>query len=183
VLLSALAIALVVLLWRGVPWGSSTSTASAPPPTSNPHNGPQPRAGAPGKPTSPPMPVAVNLDKLEPVPDEPGVGRNLFRFGMRPPPPPPPPPKIVETAPIVTVPPPPPGPPPIDLQLKGITQEPNAGRIAWLKDPKAPAESKLMSGGEGQIVDGKYRILKIGTESVILSYVDGTQQRTILLSR
>ena len=129
------------------------------------------------------MPVPVNLDKLEPVPDEPGAGRNLFRFGVPPPPPAPPPPPPGPPPPPPGPPPPPPGPPPIDLQLKGITrQAPDSPSVAWLKDPKAP-DSRILSGSEGQIVDGKYKLVKVGTESVIVSYVDGTQQRTILISR
>lgn len=131
------------------------------------------------------MPVPVNLDKLEPVPDEPGVGRNLFRFGVPPAPPPPPPTAAVVQPPIVQGPPPPPPyPPPIELQLKGITKQgPETPSVAWLKDPKAPADSRMLSGSEGQIVDGKYKLLKVGTESVIVSYVDGSGQKTILISR
>lgn len=44
--------------------------------------------------------------------------------------------------------------------------------------------SDLQSGAtfiatEGQIVDGRYRVLKIGLESVVMAYLDGTGQRTI----
>lgn len=131
------------------------------------------------------MPVPVNLDKLEPVPDEPGVGRNLFRFGVPPaPPPPPPPPKVDQPIIAPGPPPPPPYPPPIDLQLKGITkQSADTPSVAYFKDPKAPADSRTLSGSEGQIMDGKYKLLKVGTESVIVSYVDGSGQKTILISR
>jgi hypothetical protein len=67
------------------------------------------------------------------------------------------------------------------LQLKGITQATaQTPAIAWLKDPKAP-DSRIISGSEGQIVDGKYKLLKVGKESVIVSYVDGTGQRTIMI--
>jgi hypothetical protein len=128
------------------------------------------------------MPVPVNLDKLEPVPDEPSAARNLFRFGVPPPPPPLPMPKV-EQKPIVVEPPKPVYPPPIDLQLKGITQATaETPAIAWLKDPKAP-DSRILPGSEGQIVDGKYKVLKVGKESVIVCYVDGSGQKTILLSR
>jgi hypothetical protein len=130
------------------------------------------------------MPVPVNLDKLEPVPDEPGGGRNLFRFGVPPPPPAPPPPPPVDPKPYVPPVPQPQGPPPIELQLKGITKQgPDTPSVAYFKDPKAPADSRMLSGSEGQILDGKYKLLKVGTESVIVSYVDGTQQKTILISR
>jgi len=81
-------------------------------------------------------------------------------------------------------PPAPTGPPPIELQLKGLTYAGgDSPRVAWLKDPKAPPEAKLLSGVEGQIVDGKYKLLKVGDSSVIVSYVDGTGLRTIPLTR
>lgn len=183
-LLTLLGVALVFFVWRG--WGgSSTPPAGAPPVASNPQ-GAQARAGTPGKPAAAPaMPVPVNLDKLEPVPDEPGGGRNLFRFGVPPAPPPPPPTAPVVQAPVITGPPPPPPyPPPIELQLKGITKQgPETPSVAWLKDPKAPADSRMLSGSEGQIMDGKYKVLKVGTESVIVSYVDGSGQKVILISR
>jgi hypothetical protein len=185
VALALLGVVAVFFVWRA--WGgSSTPTAGAPPVASNPQGAPQARAGTQGKPAAGgAMPVPVNLDKLEPVPDEPGVGRNLFRFGVPPAPPPPPPTAAVVQPPIVQGPPPPPPyPPPIELQLKGITkQAPDTPSVAWLKDPKAPADSRMLSGSEGQIVDGKYKLLKVGTESVIVSYVDGSGQKTILISR
>ena len=37
----------------------------------------------------------------------------------------------------------------------------------------------LLRGVEGEVLDGKYKILKVGETSVIVSYVDGTGQRTI----
>ena len=187
-LLALLGVAVIILLWRA-PWRTASSPV-APPPTPGqlPAVVQQARAGAPGKQAAasvPPMPVPVNLDKLEPVPDEPGVGRNLFRFGMRPAPPPPPPPPPPPVTPIIQgPPPPPPGPPPIELQLKGITRATlETPAVAYLKDPKAPADARMLSGSEGQIVDGRYKLLKVGTESVIVSYVDGTGQRTIMISR
>ena len=36
-------------------------------------------------------------------------------------------------------------------------------------------------GGEGDIIQGRYRILKIGVESVEVAYLDGTGRRTIRL--
>ena len=95
VLLTLLGVALVYFVWRGS-GSSSTPPAAAPPAASNQQVA---RAGTPGKPAAgATMPVPVNLDKLEPVPDEPGAGRNLFRFGVppAPPPPPPPPPPVME---------------------------------------------------------------------------------------
>lgn len=183
-LLSLLGVALVVLVWRGPLWGGATSNGGAPPAAPPVPTGLQSRAGSQAKPAQgAAMPVPVNLDKLEPVPDEPTAARNLFRFGAPPPPPPPPPTKAVEQKPIVVEAPKPVYPPPIDLQLKGITQATaQTPAIAWLKDPKAP-DSRILPGSEGQIVDGKYKVVKVGKESVIVSYVDGTGLKTILLPR
>lgn len=188
-LLAVLGVALIVLLWRA-PWRTANPAVAPPPaPGQVPAVVQQARAaggaGTVKAPTVPSMPVPVNLDKLEPVPDEPGSGRNLFRFGMRPAPPPPPPPPPPPVAPIVQgPPPPPPGPPPIELQLKGIyRQSADTPAVAYLKDPKAPADARMLSGSEGQIVDGRYKLVKVGTESVIVSYIDGTGQRTIMISR
>lgn len=183
-LLTLLGVAVVFFVWR-TSGSSSTPPAAAPPAASNQQGAQQARAGAQGKPAAGPMmPVPVNLDKLEPVPDEPGGGRNLFRFGVPPPPPTPPPPAF---KPIEAPPPPKPvdlGPPPIELQLKGIyKQGPDTPSVAYFKDPKAPPDSRMLSGSEGEIVDGKYKLLKVGTESVIVSYVDGTGRKTILISR
>ena len=49
-----------------------------------------------------------------------------------------------------------------------------------LKDPKTDA---TLSGFEGSVLDGKYKILKVGDSSVIACYVDGTGQRTIVQER
>ena len=39
-----------------------------------------------------------------------------------------------------------------------------------------------MHGKEGDIIDGRYRILKIGTESIELVYLDGRGKQTIRLT-
>jgi len=124
----------------------------------------------------PGMPQALKLAEMEQVPDDPQVGRNPFRFGVPPPPPQPvfvPPP--VQT-PIYTPPPPPPGPPPIPLKLTTIIPDPTGRARAYLTDPKT---GFTIEGVEGQIIDGRYRLLKVGSQSVVISYVDGTGQRTL----
>ena len=50
--------------------------------------------------------------------------------------------------------------------------------LAVLKDPKT---NVTFMGNEGMVVDGQYRVVKVGVTSVVLSYVDGTGQRTIPL--
>ena len=39
-----------------------------------------------------------------------------------------------------------------------------------------------MHGKEGDIIDGRYRILKIGTESIEIAYLDGRGRQTIRLT-
>jgi hypothetical protein len=34
---------------------------------------------------------------------------------------------------------------------------------------------------EGQIIDGRYRIVKIGEESIVMEYVNGTGRQTLQL--
>jgi hypothetical protein len=109
------------------------------------------------------------------------VGRNPFTYGARPAPPPPPsrpgPPPGMVSGPVA--PPVPQGPPPIALKLTGITTAQQGDRpMVSLKDPVSNA---LFQAFEGDIVDGRYRVVKVGTQSVVLSYVDGTGTRTISL--
>jgi hypothetical protein len=107
-----------------------------------------------------------------------GTARNPFRFGQ---PPAPPPPKYVMPPPAP--PPPPPGPPPvpdIPLQLVLLETLPGNVRTATVRDT---ASSALFSGLEGQVLDGRYRLVKIGLESVVVSYLDGSGQKTLPLAR
>jgi len=123
------------------------------------------------------IPQALKLKELEDVPEEPQVGRNPFRFGE---PPPPPKPVYVPPPPPVYTPPPAPTPPPIPpipLKLTTVLSDPyQPGRLrAYLVDPKGT----VFEGLEGQIVDGKYKLIRVGSNSVVMSYLDGTGQRTI----
>jgi hypothetical protein len=126
----------------------------------------------------------VHLESLDAERVKPGASeRNLFRFKPKPPPPPPPPPPPVPTGvPVNTGPPPPtlpPPVPPITLKFIGIIESPtHARKIAVLSDGRNPP----FQGEEGAIIEGRYRILKIGVESVELAYVDGRGRQTIRLT-
>ena len=106
--------------------------------------------------------------------------RNLFRFRPKPPPPPPTPPPIVRTTPPPPIVPPGPPPlPPIPLKFIGIVEAPTQSkRIAALTD----TTGQSFTGREGEVVAGRYRILKIGVESIEMSYLDGRGRQTIRLS-
>ena len=59
-------------------------------------------------------------------------------------------------------------------------ERPDVGRVVALKDPDSGAVFQAL---EGQIVDGRYRVVKIGLTSVIVSYIDGSGQRTLSTGR
>jgi hypothetical protein len=118
---------------------------------------------------------ALDLDRARP-----GAGnRNLFRFRSRatapegvaagrglPPPPPPP-----------AGPPPAPGVPPIALKFIGVVEATGKSQTyAVLRDDRG-----VYHGREGDVIEGRYRILRIGAESVELAYVDGRGRQTLRL--
>ena len=55
---------------------------------------------------------------------------------------------------------------------------PDNAKIAILSDGQNPP----FLGKEGAIIEGRYRILKIGVESVELAYADGRGRQTIRLT-
>lgn len=167
-----LGIALVVLalfLWRQLGPDPAAPVAA----TSNSATAARPPVTAVGAAN---LPLPVELGKVGgPVSDEPDSGRNLFRFGQRPAPPAPPPSKQTAPPPVAAPPPQPTGPPPIALRLVGLSVAGNGCAMATLRDTRG----SVFVGCEGAILDGQYKILKVGTQSVIVSYVDGQGQRTI----
>jgi hypothetical protein len=73
----------------------------------------------------------------------------------------------------------PPAPPPIPLKFIGMVEKADGSKLAVL----AAGEGRSpMHGKEGDIIDGRYRILKIGTESVEMVYLDGRGKQTIRLT-
>jgi len=112
--------------------------------------------------------------------DTPTVSRNPFRFQERAVPvarraAAPPRPEF--TAPPVPTGPPP--PPPITLRFIGLIEAPpRTGRVALLSDGRGG----LMYGREGDTVDGRYRMLRVGLDSIEMAYLDGRGRQTIRLS-
>ena len=105
--------------------------------------------------------------------------RNLFQFEPKPPPPPPPgPPRPAPAAePAPTGPPAPPPVPPITLKFIGILDR-GGQKIAVLSDSAGHVDY----GSEGAIIGGRYRVLKIGVESIEISHLDGRGRQTIRLT-
>ena len=118
---------------------------------------------------------ALNEGRPKPNPG----GRDLFRYRMKPPPPPPPPPRPVVGPQLPPPPPAPVPPPPITLKFIGVVDLPEpAKRVAILSDGRGAP----VYGHEGDTVLGQYRILRIGAESIEMSYLDGRGRQTIRLS-
>jgi hypothetical protein len=121
----------------------------------------------------------VRLELLRPAATgSPETGRNLFRFHTR-----------AESAPVrVALPAPqttalpsvpqgPPPPPPIALRFIGLLDAP-MGRVAVLSDGRG----NVFNGREGDIIEGRYRLLRVGVDSAELAYLDGRGRQTIRLS-
>jgi len=154
------------------------STAGGPQPTSNEGGARAPR-GAPPL-TAP----GVHLDALtaeRPKPDD--AERNLFKFRPAPAPPPP------KAAPAAPPPAPPaagrggsmatPSLPPIQLKFLGYIGPKNGAKFASLSDGVgAPI---IAAEGETNVL-GRYKIWRIGEESIDISYADGRGRQTIRLT-
>ena len=123
--------------------------------------------------------TAVQLEALKN--DRPGPAdspRNPFRFTPKPAPAPP-------RGPVMPAPPPPPlmTPDPMDpatlpripLKFIGLLENDKVGKVAILSDGRGIP----FHGREGEIIGGRYRIMRIGVESIELAYLDGRGRQTI----
>jgi hypothetical protein len=172
-ILLALAIVLAVVVYQIWPRPAAPAPAA-----SNPKEAARATAGR-GETGVP----DVHLEALQaerPQPDD-SVTRNLFRFG-RPPAPPPreaPPPSTAAPPPPPPRPTAPPAPtvPPIPLRFIGVMTLANGTRIASLKDDR-----DVYFGAEGAEILGRYKILRVGEDSIEVAYLDGRGRQTIRLS-
>jgi hypothetical protein len=182
-LLAALAVVLAIVVYYAWPTASPQST-----PSSN-----QRAAGTSGavrdrtaRGAAPQQTTEVHLEALEAERPKPGpTERNLFRFREKQPPP-----SqhgagrgMTEPAvPSVADPPSPPQPappPPINLKFLGLVgQAPGKPKIAIFSDGNGPPQFAK----EGDVVLGRYRVLKIGEESVEVAYSDGRGRQTIRMT-
>jgi len=172
ILLGALAVVLVL----AVAYNFWPSTAGGPGPTSNRNGTTRAQRGAPPL-TAP----DVHLDALtaeRPKPED--AERNLFKFRPAPAPPPARPAPAPPVAPPVER----AGPasasvPPIQLKFLGYIGAKNGPRFASLSDGiGAPI---IAAEGETNVL-GRYKIWRIGEESIEISYVDGRGRQTIRLT-
>ncbi|MEZ5290098.1 MAG: hypothetical protein R2745_03370 [Vicinamibacterales bacterium] len=134
----------------------------------------------------PPPPADVGLAALEEArPGPADGGRNPFVFGARQAavaeggPRRPRPSADAGLPPPVLPPAGPPPLPPIPFKFIGLVEgTTSAKKIAVLSDSKG----LVVHGTEGTIIDGRYRILAIGTESIDIAYADGRGRQTLRLS-
>lgn len=175
-LLGALAVVLLFVLYRAWP-----HTAAAPSASSNEGRAANPAAarGAQRPIAAPDVHLdALNAERTAPAP----TTRNLFRFKPKAPAPPPASTNPAGRAPggpaVPAGPPPPPTLPPIPLKFIGIVDLPGQGKVAVLRDPAGHVDY----GGEGTIIEGRYRVVRIGVESIELAYLDGRGRQTIRLT-
>jgi hypothetical protein len=185
-MLAGVVVVLGAALYFAYAGGVPFITSAAPPSASNGQGGAGRTAkndrSAPGGPSGSSEVAAPSvhlkaLDEERPPPD--ATGRNLFRFKPKPPPPPAPQPKPL---PAAELPPPapagPPPPPPITLKFIGIVDAGQSKKVAVLSDGRGSP----VYGREGETVLGQYRIVRIGTESIEMSYLDGRGRQTIRLT-
>jgi hypothetical protein len=173
-ILAALGVAVAGLLAYSL-WPAARQPAAP----SNPPREQRRQASAKGAVDSPES-LQVQLDALKQAPPSPDdeTARNPFRFYVKPPPPPPPPPKVpgpgergyVPPAPITPqLPPPPLGPPPIPLKFFLVVEK-NGKKYAVFQTEK---QGLPIWAAEGETILGQYVVVKIGTESVTVKYLDG----------
>jgi hypothetical protein len=164
ILLVVLAATVAYQFW----WAGSPRQAAAGAP-----GGPRGTAAAPAGTEVPDVHLeALQVERPAPV----DGGRNLFRDRPEPPAPVAPvQPRPQATTPAAPTGPPP--PPPITLKFIGVVQSGGRAVAVFLSDGR-----DILYGQEGEVVDGRYLVLKINVESVEVSYPDGTGRRVIRLT-
>jgi hypothetical protein len=174
------ALGALIIVLAGVLWYELRTPAVPPAAASNEQNA----RTAPGnaQQTASNAVAGVKLeDLLAPRPAPNDADRNPFQFKPKPAPPPPPiarPPVVTTTTSVAPmVPPGPPPPPAIRVKFIGVVEQEGKGKIAVLSDA-----GNVFYGTEGKIADGRFLIIRIGVESIEMSYPDGRGRTTIRLS-
>jgi hypothetical protein len=139
-------------------------------------------SAAPARGSGPEVPW-IHLDRLKSPNPAVGLGRrNIFGYGVTAPPPveyTEAPPEIY-TPPPITMPPgptPTPAPPPLTLKFMGVAQPEGGKKIALL----LTEQKEILHGREGDVLAGRYRIVKIGLESVEVEEVTTGQKQSIAI--
>src|SRR5262245_50722507 len=123
----------------------------------------------------------IDLGRLRQARPETTAGRrNIFDYGVPPTPPPtPPPPTTLPPVTEAAAPTPPPVPrlPPLNLKFIGSVENAKGVRVAVLLTDR----NEVLTGQPGEVVANRYKISKIGFESVDLEEVGSGQVRRIPL--
>jgi hypothetical protein len=174
-LLAILSVTLIGVLW----WRLLPEPVADPPVTARPAQAvaARRRSAAAGGPAV----EAVHLDALAVSGAKPDEGtRDPFRFNAPAPPPRPVTPVAgpgdisASQSPLAPV---PAGPPPMLLKFIGILKPASTAPIAVLTDGK-----NVFYGRQGETIEGRYRIERIGVESVEMAWADGQGHQVIRLS-
>jgi hypothetical protein len=171
-LLGALGLVFAVVAYRA--W---IETSAAPDAASNEKRAAADRQQARRPPPTPAL--DVHLDSLDAERPTPEADRDLFRFKTRPAHPvAPSPTRPAEAQPSGPTGPPP--APPITLKFLGVLKQ-DGGKpdLAILSDGVGPPMFGFVGGPP---VAGRYRIWRVSTESVEISYLDGSGRTTIRMS-
>ncbi|MEX2272953.1 MAG: hypothetical protein WD690_15880 [Vicinamibacterales bacterium] len=133
--------------------------------------------------SDPAVPPPLGLDAMGAERAAPANKRDLFRFGQAAPDPATAgdgtPRAPGRAAPPPVQPNPEPALPqlePIPLRYVVFAETPGAGRVAGLSDGRF-----IYNAREGDVIEGKWRVVKIGPDAVIIERVDGTGRQTLRL--
>lgn len=183
-------VAVVVLVWQFAGWfGGSSSSAAAPVPTASAEFGKEaaPTSRNPGRTrntgqkqnAAKSLDPTLRLDLLKSSEDTKyeGAGRNIFKVFVEPPPKPIVP-VVTQQQQQATGPPPPPPPPPINLKFYGFaTPQGGAKRVFLAKN------EDVFIAKEGDIVDRRYKVVRISQNAVEILDVLSNNRQSIPLTQ
>ena len=183
VVLALLAVAVVVLVVTVWPAGTADTTGNGRTP---------PRDPASAAAEDPAVPPPLGLDQIGSQRVAPANRRDLFRFGSAAPAPAPnggngqadgaatpqrPSRGVPEDTAAAAGIPAPPVAATIPLRYVGYAETPGSGKVAALSDGRF-----TYHGREGDVIEGRWRVVQIGVESLVIERVDGTGRQTLRLA-
>jgi len=169
--------AFAVYNWLGGSGDNATATPAAPTPAVSPV---AQKSARPGTRKSGPVVLAQTIDptlrvdllKSSEDVSYKGNGRDIFQNQPEPAPIPQPVKKVIDTGPV-----PPPPPPPIPLKFYGFSGSKGAPKQVFLSKG-----DDIFIAKEGQVVDRRYKILKIGPSSIEVEDVLTNNRQTLPLT-